>query len=295
MKIVRVLNNNVVLATRDNGGEVVLTGWGLGFGKKAGQPVDKSKVKQVFVPEHGRNVDNMGSLLASLNLDYVDLATHLVDRTAGSLIPHPESATIIALADHIQMSVTRQGLADAHATDDHPLEAEVRHLYPDEYRVAEQMLTEINAWLAHRHQPPLPHAEATAITLHLVNAAFHTDDLSDTYTMTGLFSQKECQYFATALDSHTPTRCCARTGWPASWNCGWTQSLPTMNERTSPSTSLGSVRRLTRLTPEFPVTEWRCRARPRARLAPTSAKTRLQAASTQNMSTHYDEVRSHDN
>ncbi|MDU7286074.1 CAT RNA binding domain-containing protein [Corynebacterium kroppenstedtii] len=69
MKIVRVLNNNVVLATRDDDGEVVLTGWGLGFGKKAGQPVDKSKVKQVFVPEHGRNVDNMGSLLASLNLD----------------------------------------------------------------------------------------------------------------------------------------------------------------------------------------------------------------------------------
>ena len=42
---------------------------------------------------------------------------------------------------------------------------------------------------ARRHQPPLPHAEATAITLHVVNAAFHTDDLSDTYTMTGLFSQ----------------------------------------------------------------------------------------------------------
>ena len=74
MKIVRVLNNNVVLATRDDGGEVVLTGWGVGFGKKAGQPVDKSKVKQVFVPEHGRNVDNMGSLLASLDLDYVDLS-----------------------------------------------------------------------------------------------------------------------------------------------------------------------------------------------------------------------------
>ncbi|WP_337447540.1 CAT RNA binding domain-containing protein [Corynebacterium pseudokroppenstedtii] len=105
MKIVRVLNNNVVLATRDDGGEVVLTGWGLGFGKKAGQPVDKSKVKQVFVPEHGRNVDNMGSLLASLDLDYVDLATNLVDGVAGALIPHPESATVIALADHIQMSI----------------------------------------------------------------------------------------------------------------------------------------------------------------------------------------------
>lgn len=189
MKIVRVLNNSVVLATRDDGGEVVLTGWGLGFGKKAGQPVDKSKVKQVFVPEHGRNVDNMGSLLASLDLDYVDLATNLVDGVAGALIPHPESATVIALADHIQMSIKRQGLADAHANDGHPLEAEVRHLYPDEYRVAERMLTETNAWLARRHQPPLPHPEATAITLHLVNAAFHTDDLSDTYTMTGLFSQ----------------------------------------------------------------------------------------------------------
>ncbi|MDU7503438.1 MAG: CAT RNA binding domain-containing protein, partial [Corynebacterium kroppenstedtii] len=150
MKIVRVLNNNVVLATRDDGGEVVLTGWGLGFGKKAGQPVDKSKVKQVFVPEHGRNVDNMGRLLASLNLDYVDLATHLVDSVAGSLVPHPESATVIALADHIQMSVKRQGLAAEHTNGGHPLEAEVRNLYTDEYHVAERMLTETNGWLARR-------------------------------------------------------------------------------------------------------------------------------------------------
>ncbi|MGV0348125.1 MULTISPECIES: CAT RNA binding domain-containing protein [Corynebacterium] len=42
MKIVRVLNNNVVLATRDDGGEVVLTGGGVGFGMKAGQRVGTS-------------------------------------------------------------------------------------------------------------------------------------------------------------------------------------------------------------------------------------------------------------
>ncbi|MFV0451801.1 MAG: CAT RNA binding domain-containing protein, partial [Propioniciclava sp.] len=36
MKVLRVLNNNVVLALDDNGGEVILTGRGLGHDARPG-------------------------------------------------------------------------------------------------------------------------------------------------------------------------------------------------------------------------------------------------------------------
>lgn len=49
MEILRVFNNNVVLA-KDRGREVILTGRGLGFKAKPGMTVDDAKVARVFVP-----------------------------------------------------------------------------------------------------------------------------------------------------------------------------------------------------------------------------------------------------
>ena len=48
MEILRVFNNNVVLAKGGDGGEVILTGRGLGFQAKPGQTVDESKVVRPF-------------------------------------------------------------------------------------------------------------------------------------------------------------------------------------------------------------------------------------------------------
>ena len=42
MEILRVFNNKVVLAKGGDGGEVILTGRGLGFQAKPGQTVDES-------------------------------------------------------------------------------------------------------------------------------------------------------------------------------------------------------------------------------------------------------------
>ena len=37
MKVVQVLNNNVVLAVTSDNNEVIVTGWGVGFQRKPGQ------------------------------------------------------------------------------------------------------------------------------------------------------------------------------------------------------------------------------------------------------------------
>ncbi|WBT08997.1 CAT RNA binding domain-containing protein [Corynebacterium sp. SCR221107] len=78
MKVLRVLNDDVVLSTRPDGAEVVLTGWGVGFKMKPGQLVDETKVTQVFVPENSRDVDNMAQLLAAIDPDYLELVGTLL-------------------------------------------------------------------------------------------------------------------------------------------------------------------------------------------------------------------------
>lgn len=47
MKIIQSLNQNAVIVN-DNGKEVILTGKGIGFGKKVGEEVDKKK-SQKFI------------------------------------------------------------------------------------------------------------------------------------------------------------------------------------------------------------------------------------------------------
>lgn len=188
MKVLRVLNNNVVLAVKD-GAEVVLTGWGVGFQQKPGNEVDTSKVKQVFVPENNRDADHMASLLAEVPLEYLDISTELIKSVSAELDSPIGSATVVALADHLQMAVKRNELEPELSAKPNPLSAEVHHLYPTETRLAGFIVEQTNAWLSGKGIDPLPDSETVAIALHLVNAGFRTEDLAETYLMTGVFEQ----------------------------------------------------------------------------------------------------------
>lgn len=51
MKIIKVINNNVVSALDGNGEEVVIMGKGIGYGKKPGTLVDESRIEKRFLSE----------------------------------------------------------------------------------------------------------------------------------------------------------------------------------------------------------------------------------------------------
>ncbi|MFD0046310.1 PRD domain-containing protein [Pseudarthrobacter scleromae] len=182
MEVLRVFNNNVVLARAADRGEVILTGRGLGFQAKPGQQVDEAKVVRVFVPEDGRNADNFGALVAAIPPEHLALADQALDIARGGLRGPLNSTTVVALADHLSFAIKRlrQGL-----NIEYPLRAEVAHLYPDELRMAQQIVDFVNA----RLEEALPRDEAVAVALHLVNAGFASGDLSYTYQMTGVFAQ----------------------------------------------------------------------------------------------------------
>ncbi|MGX9901333.1 BglG family transcription antiterminator [Arthrobacter sp. SA17] len=182
MEILRVFNNNVVLSRDHTGLEVILTGRGLGFQAKPGHEVDPTKVMRTFVPENGRDPDQLGAMVAAIPPEHLMLAEQALDAGRAEL-PIPGSSVLaIALADHLSFAIKRlrQGLSF-----DYPLRAEVSHLYPAELRAARCILEHVNA----RLEFPLADDEAVPIALHLVNAGFATGDLSYTYQMTGVFAQ----------------------------------------------------------------------------------------------------------
>ena len=160
MQVLRVFNNNVVLARR-GGQEVVATGRGIGFNVKPGSRIDPADVERVYVP--AATVSAVAHCLAA---EHVQATPSLVT----------------AIADHVSFAVER-ALA-AHSVS-YPLHDEIVSLYPNEHAVALRVIERLNHHLA----APLPEAEATAIALHLVNADFAPGDLSRTYAMTDLIQQ----------------------------------------------------------------------------------------------------------
>lgn len=182
MEILRVFNNNVVLAKDDDGGEVILTGRGLGFQARPGRPVDATKVVRKFVPADGRDPDHLAQMLSDIPPEIIRIVVDSM-REAGLGEQEIASTTLVmALADHVANAIVRvsRGIKVVY-----PLLGEVRNLYPQEYAQGGKLLAAINR----RIDDPLPDGEETALALHLVNAGFLTGDLSYTYTMTGVIQQ----------------------------------------------------------------------------------------------------------
>lgn len=157
-----MLNNNVVLARDEIGREAILTGRGLGFQRKRGQDVDTSLISRRYIPAD--NAQSVAEVIAGIPLERLALAERVFRNAARELGADVPSSTIIAVVDHINQAMerVRQGL-----TMDYPLRAEVAHLHPEELRLAEAMVAELNA----AQEIQLPGGEAVALALHLFTAA----------------------------------------------------------------------------------------------------------------------------
>ena len=181
MELLRVFNNNLVLAVDEAGCEVILTGRGLGFQARPGQVVDPARIVRVFVPADGRDPDHPAHPLSGIPPEHI-LLVGLALTDVGLDKLSQNSALIIALADHVSFALRRisEGL-----DLEYPLLAEVQNLYAEEYAEAKALLAAINS----RSKIQLPESEAVGLALHLVNAGFATGDLSYTYTMTAVIQQ----------------------------------------------------------------------------------------------------------
>jgi beta-glucoside operon transcriptional antiterminator len=181
MEIARVFNNNLVLALDGMGREVILTGRGLGFQARPGQVVDATRVARIFVPADGRDPDHLAQLLAGIPPEHIQLVGDALVQVGLDKVGRNPSL-VIALADHVSFALRRLAIG---MQLDYPLQAEVQHLYAEEYEQAKALLAAINV----RAERELPADEAVGLALHLVNAGFATGDLSYTYKMTGVIQQ----------------------------------------------------------------------------------------------------------
>lgn len=163
MRIEHVFNNNII-RVRDGDLEVIVTGLGIGFHARAGDPVDEAKIEKRFVLEQSPNAPVVDALVADLPYEILQLADRLSalasERLGLALKPYGH----FALADHLNAAVERSRKGDR---IDNPLLWEIRSAYRDEFGLGLEMLRLVSE----ETNLTLPIDEAGYLAMHLVNAS----------------------------------------------------------------------------------------------------------------------------
>ncbi len=168
MKIKKVLNNNAVIALNEQSEEVVITGLGLAFKKKAGDLLDQSKVERIFKMDSKEVSNRLTELIKEIPIKYVDVTEEIVTYAKGVLGKRLNENIYITLTDHICFAVKR--IEDGLDVKN-PLRWEIKQFYKKEYSVGIQALEIVNKRLG----IALPEDEAASIAIHLVNAIMDED------------------------------------------------------------------------------------------------------------------------
>ena len=133
-KVVKVFNNNVVLA-RQNQQEMILVSKGIGFNKKKGDniTVDSKTIEKVFHELSGKGSSNYFEMIPNYNKEVVGVSEEIIAKAEtmlGSLSPNIHGA----LVDHITFALDRINMG---LPIENPFVMEITLLYQEEYDVAE--------------------------------------------------------------------------------------------------------------------------------------------------------------
>ena len=160
--VVKIINNNIVIAKDFRGREVVAIGKGLGFRKHKNEPVYPEEIMKTYVL-----VDKAGSgvfaLFEEVPFEVIEVAQEIIDYAQKHLQGKFNVNLLVSLADHIHFSMTqyRQGNEIPKLVNE-----EVKRFYKEEYHIGEDAVKMINA----RFHITLPKEEATSIAFHLITA-----------------------------------------------------------------------------------------------------------------------------
>ena len=162
MQIIKVINNNVISSEDDKGKEIIVMGKGIGFGKKAGEEIDETKIEKVFsLPDE--STSQFMQVVKDMPYEYIRTAELVIAYARETLGYHLSKNIYVTLTDHLEYAIERkqQGIVVANE-----LSWEMKKFYNAEFQVGLKALDIVKQEL----DVELPEDEAGFIAMHLVNA-----------------------------------------------------------------------------------------------------------------------------
>ncbi|MEC0249473.1 transcription antiterminator [Paenibacillus chitinolyticus] len=163
IEVVKVLNNNVIIAAHPVYREVVVIGKGIGFNRKAKDHIPSEAVEKLFILTNEKEKEQYQQLIPQIDEKLIEVMNEVIlyisEHAGAPLNEHIH----IALTDHIAFAIKRleQGIVLQN-----PFLLETRELYPQEYAIADYVIRTINDKM-NVHLPP---AEVGFVTLHIHGA-----------------------------------------------------------------------------------------------------------------------------
>lgn len=162
MQIIKVINNNVISSEDNKGKEIVVMGKGIGFGKKAGEEIEETKIEKVFsLPDE--STSQFMQVVKDMPYEYIRTAELVIAYARETLGYHLSKNIYVTLTDHLGYAIERkrQGIVVANE-----LSWEMKKFYNAEFQVGLKALDIVKQEL----DVELPEDEAGFIAIHLVNA-----------------------------------------------------------------------------------------------------------------------------
>lgn len=167
MKIIRIYNNNILSANRD-GEEVIITGNGIGFGKKVNDLVDSNKIDKIYTFKDQQK-SQLQDLLAKVPVIYFRIAEVIAEKAAKALNISLSNQILISLSDHIGYAIERKK-NNQHISN--LMLNEIKSIYKKEFKVGLWALKVIEA----NTKIVLDEDEAGYIAMHIVNATIGNEN-----------------------------------------------------------------------------------------------------------------------
>ena len=182
MKVVKVINNNLIKSFDSNNNEILVMGCGLGFKKLPGDEIDESLIERTYTCNDKSNSNQLIKLLEKIPLEHIQVTNQIISFAKVSLGKKLNKNVYITLADHINFALERQkdGVVIKNA-----LLWEIKKFYNHEFLVGKEALNIIQNKLG----VTLPEDEAGFIALHLVNALMDDISMQKTTDMTKMIEK----------------------------------------------------------------------------------------------------------
>ena len=106
MKIVKVINNNVVSSVDDKECELIILGRGIGFQKNSGDEIEEDRIEKVFQLSSAAN-SQFESLVKEIPYEYIKYTDEIVKEAAEVIGRSLNRNIYITLTDHLHFAVER--------------------------------------------------------------------------------------------------------------------------------------------------------------------------------------------
>ncbi|KAB2330098.1 glucose PTS transporter transcription antiterminator GlcT [Bacillus mesophilum] len=167
-RIKKALNNNVIIGTHDDFGEVVIIGKGVGFNRNKDDIISEEAIEKLFILKNEKEKENYIKLLPfvedELHQAIISSIDYIKKRTKNALNEHIH----VALTDHLMFAVSR--LANGMEMKN-PFLIETKTLYPFEYDIAREVV----AIIERKTDIHLPEGEIGFVALHIHSAMLNKD------------------------------------------------------------------------------------------------------------------------